>query len=128
MANTHRPYYNEIEFGAIDCTRKLKQIQKINLDFIARADAVLKSLAPRHTEILQTLAKIQLEEDDFIVSFAKWKKNCPFTSEKDLRSMTRELTDHKIIILKKHHETGKDIVMIPANQDKLKEIIAMKKK
>ena len=138
-----------MKFGVVDKTRKIKTTQGKGID-TAFMDRVLESIAPLHTEILQELAKLQLEVGkkkdsgvpskssssqsslpDF-VEYATWKEKCSkgmlISKETDLRNMMKELIDHGMIELKKNEKTYEEMVCIPVgNKGKLKEILNLGK-
>lgn len=100
-------------------------------------EKVLKSIAPKHTEILKRLGELQLSKSgdasisgdkyDF-VDYIEWKQKCfrqmIVTKESEFKKMMSELIDHKIIELKSDNVAGKDFVCIPTTRSKVKEILS----
>jgi len=123
----------------IDTEKKHKRTQQQMLDgdFTKR---ILQYLAPRHTESLQVLARMQLQLaqtqksktttplHNAGVRYEEWKQTClkemKITKESDLQSMMKELVDHGILSCWKEANTWKDIVCIQTDQSKLQEIMS----
>ena len=136
--------------GVINETRKIKAFAKNEaIDYIFM-QKVLKSIAPKHTDILRILGELQLSKssstsnsiggdttstnsnpktngNEKYVTYTEWKTQCfnkMLTSkETEFKSMMKELIDHKIIELRKDSSVGRDYVYIPASRAKVQEIL-----
>lgn len=91
---------------------------------VDRVGVVLKSLAPRHAEVVKILACLQIEADADWIPYKDWyracKAKCAVSKDTILRSFLGELQDHEIV--EKHEEC----VRIPYAAAKLQEIGGMK--
>jgi len=85
------------------------------------ASAVLKVLAylaPRHTEVLQLLASMQLKSASKTVPYGSWMNECLkkmlTASDTNLRTIMKELFDHKMIGSDKDSE-GIEQIFVPSS-------------
>jgi hypothetical protein len=105
-------------------------------------ERVIRSIAPRHAEILHQLAEMQIEKSskedlssannqpsfamDY-VEYKLWKKKCVekmiISKESDLQNMMRELVDHGILECKNDEKTCKDLVGIPIGKGQLRDLL-----
>jgi hypothetical protein len=129
--HTHRPYVKELamldDYVVKKKAEKRKVVDQVRSERVLH---VLKSLAPRYAEVLQTLARLQLdipsqEEDtwiDYIVFRDKCKAECIVTKDTQLRNFLTELVDHGLL----EHRTNEEYesVTIPYSRAKLREIMA----
>lgn len=134
--HTYRPYVVELAMLADQDVSAKKAASKQNraTEQAARVLEVLKNLAPRYGEVMQILAKLQLNElkssskspwVDYKVFRTECKSGFIIDKESKLRTLQTELTDHRLMISKT--EGPSEFVSIPYNEDKLKEIIAFKR-
>ena len=132
---TWDPYYDEIKIGIAEQSRKAKVTEIQNLDFVFM-QKVLKSVAPKHTDIIKVLAKMQLEDggkyptlsvDHDYVRLDKWQNKCfqnyDVSKTSEFQSMVKELSDHNMIQIKSVYSIGADFVCIPTSKAKVKEIL-----
>lgn len=97
---------------------------------------VLKSVAPKHTDILKELAKLQLASGKPNVSLGSfeyvnlkdWKHICCSTAfivskDSEFDSMLRELCDHHMVQRIDDISVGITYVCIPTKKDKVREIL-----
>jgi len=154
--HTHRPYIEELALlgndeDALLTGNKKRSARSKKLSMATKQEAnalqVLKNLASRHSEIMQILAQLQLNQlrsskrdksnnnnnnsnnnnsEEAWVSFKTFLSECKgrfvVSKESVLRSMQSELKDHRLIVSKT--ESNTEYVMVPFSVDKLKEIIA----
>jgi hypothetical protein len=119
-------------------TNKAKTFAKTETIDYVFMEKVLKSIAPKHTEILKRLGILQLSKASTrngdntnakydYVSYTEWRQKCfgemVVTKEADLKKMMSELIDHRIIELRTDHEAGRDFLCIPTTRNKVKEIV-----
>jgi len=100
-------------------------------------ERVIRSIAPRHAEIVHTLAEMQIDKlvslqqtaakkntsngfsqhNTFSVEYKALKEKCTekmiIHKETEFQSMINELVDHGIVECKNNDKTNKDIVGIP---------------
>jgi len=105
-------------------------------------ERVIRSIAPRHAEIVHHLAEMQLEKvqangtsntsiqtmiHQTYVEYKALKKLCTekmiINKETEFQSMIKELVDHGIVECKNDDKTYKDIVGIPLEKNQLKEVL-----
>jgi len=136
--NTFCPYYDEVKTGINDETRKIKATQRQVLDYVF-IQKVLKSIAPKHTEIIKELCKLQISKgkgdtyssigkNSYIwVNFNEWNSVCKnkmiATKADEFRSMVRELKDHGMIEYRDENSEGNSFVCIPTNMAKVLDIL-----
>ena len=100
-------------------TESSKKIKKRGIQNYGSAAAVLKVLAylaPRHTEVLQLLADLQLSRSGSI-SYHTLRDECVrkmlTATDSNLRTIMKELFDHKIIGSEKD-DNGVEQIFIPS--------------
>lgn len=126
--HTHRPYVEELAMLSDEVRKKTAKLKNQELDHADRALEVLKNLAPRHAEVVQILARLQLAQSktdgwiDYLVFRTECKSICAISKDSQLRSFLVELNDHRLIISKK--EAGAELVRVPYSEAKLHEILA----
>ena len=126
--HTHRPYVEEFAMLSDDVRKKTAKLKNQELDHADRALEVLKNLAPRHAEVVQILARLQLGQSqtdgwiDYLVFRGECKTKCAISKDSQLRSFLVELNDHRLIISKK--DNGTELVRVPYSEAKLHEILA----
>ncbi len=113
----------------------MKTKQKQVLDFVFM-QKVLKSLAPKHSQILKVLADMQISvgtgtggrdrgRDFEYVSYKDWKSKCfdkmIVKGEGEMRSILNELCDHGMIRL--HNQNQREYIYIPTSNSKVEEIL-----
>jgi Origin recognition complex subunit 2 len=141
--HTH-DYYTD-ELGMVE---KTQSNQKKSANKVAPADTelatggeqkydtqVLSHLAPRHAEVVQILARLQLDalaKDDKSLGWIPYssfrdacKAACAVAKDAQLLRFMGELQDHEMIARSKQSKI--DMVRIPHNKAGLKEIIAFKR-
>jgi origin recognition complex subunit 2 len=153
--NTHRPYVHELivlpeeEMASKNSKASRNRKNESSLEQkTGRIVQVLKNLAPRHGEVMQVLAKLQLKVlnqqqqqtsatniiassvqspttpwVDYKLFRAECKKNFLIDKDAKLRLLLTELQDHQM--LQMHYEGSSEYVCIPYTSDKLQEILAM---
>mmetsp|Transcript_1437 Transcript_1437/g.1934 ORF Transcript_1437/g.1934 Transcript_1437/m.1934 type:complete len:568 (+) Transcript_1437:110-1813(+) len=76
---------------------------------------VLYTIAPRHTEVLQVLVKLQTKQKKGDVKFQKLLQECQnqciVFADSQLRHYLTELLDHGLV--EKRHETGTEYLKVP---------------
>ena len=100
----------------------------------------LRSLAPRHTEVLKAFAQLQLNiirksksikwaHSNDCVQYKEFKekfvKEMIHSSDTDLKDIMIELRDHGIIVKKVDHDK-EDIVSIPTTRSNIKLVILLR--
>lgn len=141
--HTHRPYIEELAMLSEDVrkkTAKLKNQETLSDHAADRALEVLKNLAPRHAEVVQILARLQLLSQtealqlgqshaevwvDYLAFRTECKTKCAITKESQLRSFLVELKDHQLIISKM--EDRSELVRVPYSEAKLRDILVYKR-
>ena len=93
----------------------------------ARVVEVLKNIAPRHAEVVQILARLQLGQKqgkwvDYAVFLEQCKARYVVSKASQLQPYLMELKDHRLITSKT--EEGTEYLCIPYNNEKLQEILA----
>jgi hypothetical protein len=96
-------------------------------------ERVIRSIAPRHAEIVHQLAEMQLEKasqtgtNASFVEYKALKKTCTekmiISKESEFQSMIKELMDHGIVECKNDDKTYKDLVGIPIDKSQLRDIL-----
>lgn len=113
-----------------DTNRKLKSSHNHGTD-TAFLERVIRSLAPRHAEIVHQLAEMQLDQTSqtgslAFVEYKALKKLCTekmiINKESEFQSMIKELMDHGIVQCKIEEKTYKDLLGIPFNRSQMREI------
>ena len=117
-------------------THKTKTFaQKEAIDYVFM-EKVLESIAPKHTESLKCLAKLQLskqgnsdilgEKYDY-VEYSEWKLRCfedlVVNKEQELKKVMGELIDHRVIEKRTDASAGKDYICIPTTRKKVQDIL-----
>lgn len=133
QVHTGRPYVREFQMlAAEDSKRKkiIKSNRRMEEQQEARVMEVLKTIAPRHGEILKVLARLQWEQMD--KHNKKWVAYSPFwdecrkclvvSKESQLLPLLNELKDHRLVTTKR--ENGSEFLSIPYSNEKLREILA----
>jgi origin recognition complex subunit 2 len=139
--HTYRPYKEELamvrrgeESSSNRKSAKLKS-RRVEEEQAARVLDVLKTIAPRHAEVVQILARLQLDQSkgannddennkwvDYAVLFGACKAKYVVSKDGQLQPYVRELEDHMLIMTKT--EGGSKLVTIPYSTEKLNEILA----
>lgn len=101
--DTYRPYFEEVlALPQHNSEKKSKRIKTKYKSSVSSALAVLKCIAPRHTEVLQVLARLQNTSSSKPTSYSTLKEECVkkmlTSSDTALKGMLKELVDHKIIV------------------------------
>lgn len=133
--HTYRPYQKELVLIQRAQTRdSLYQSEQHRIrkeEQAARVLEVLQSIAPRHAEVVQILARLQIGDgnghsDNKWVEYAVFrdacKKNYVVKRESELQPYLRELQDHRLIQFEKDEQSER--LRIPYSVEKLHEIIA----
>lgn len=129
--HTHRPYVEEMAMLSEEVRKKTAKLKSQDADHADRALEVLKNLAPRHSEVVQILARLQLEQSqkdawiDYLVFRNKCKTMCAINKDSQLRSFMVELKDHGLIVSKTQDRS--ELVRVPYSEPKLREILAYKR-
>ncbi|GKY97613.1 hypothetical protein MPSEU_000719700 [Mayamaea pseudoterrestris] len=127
--HTYRPYVKELVM--LSESKKKSAIHKAELsqlERIERVEGVLELLAPRHTEVMQVLAKLQLEQtlEESWVKMPVFRKQCKnshiIAKDSGLDSFLNELTDHGLVQIDRRSESG-DFIRAPFNRAKLQQIL-----
>lgn len=97
---------------------------------------VLKSVAPKHTDILKILATMQINEgqrhsffgEEYeYVRLDQWQNKCfkdfQVSKSSEFQSMVKELSDHNMIQIRQDFNAGIDFVCIPTSKSKVQEIL-----
>ena len=126
--DTYRPYFEEVlALPQHNSEKKSKKIKTKYKSTASSALAVLQCIAPRHTEVLQVLARLQNASSSKPTSYSTLKEECVkkmlTTSDTGLRSMLRELIDHKIVVVSE----DRDPVYYIPHHFPLQEILTYKK-
>lgn len=133
--NTYQPHVNEIAMLDEGAGNKKKSRKRAGASIdpaIAESFAftVLDSLAPRHVEVVQILAGLQLhtqQQSQPWVSISALREQCVIKcavrSDEQLRAYLQELQDHFIV----EAQTKTSKVRIPYSKDKLLEILEYRK-
>ena len=113
--DTYRPYFEEVlALPQLNSEKKSKRIKTKYKSTVSSALAVLKCIAPRHTEVLQTLARLQNTSSSKPTSYSTLKEECVkkmlTSSDTSLRGMLKELIDHRIVV---KVEDERDVYYIP---------------
>ncbi|KAL7552718.1 hypothetical protein ACHAWF_015950 [Thalassiosira exigua] len=119
QVHTFRPYLEEVRhLPQAESSKKAKKIAAGELKD-GSTPAVLKVLvylAPKHTVVLQSLASLQLSSSSQSVSYQMLRGECArkmlTVSDSVLRSIMKELLDHKIMGLRKDDE-GIEQIFVP---------------
>ena len=133
QVHTGRPYVREFQMLAAEESKRKKTIKpnrRMEEQQEARVMEVLKTIAPRHGEALQVLARLQWEQMDKHSN--KWVGYSPFwnecrkclvvSKESQLLPLLNELKDHRLVTTKR--ENGSDFLNIPYSNEKIREILA----
>ena len=123
--HTHRPYVQELNLIDEDGAYKKKTARAIRSNTQEqRVLDVLRNLAPRHTEVVQLLAQLQANNNEW-VDYLKYrdrcKSACAINKDSQLRNLLTELKDHGLVVSKT--EGSNEFVQIPFSAEKLQEII-----
>jgi hypothetical protein len=87
---------------------------------------VLKSLSPRHTEVIKVLATLQSENQkpvDHKALLQNCKHKMIVSNDTALRGYLTELVDHAFVETGKITTTGSEWLRIPLSQEKIQEIM-----
>ena len=134
--HTFRPYSKEFKLlgdGTANASKKTTATgmtlrERMQAITAARALEVLEQMAPRHAEMVQTLARLQLDQPDSDwVEYKKFVNACKkekfiVTRESQMHSYLLELKEHAFIQTKVENETTS--ITIPYDDDKLREFLA----
>jgi hypothetical protein len=120
--HTHRPFLHELDLIEEDGAQKKRTERASRSDTQApRILDVLQNLAPRHTEVVKLLARLQNNKNDW-VDYLKYREQCKsacaINKDSQLRGLLRELMDHGLVISRT--EGAKEVLQIPFD---LQEII-----
>jgi origin recognition complex subunit 2 len=151
QVHTHRPYTVELTTNMLiettDVQRRTRETMRQKKESVqnARVLDVLRNLAPRHAEVVQILARLQLKQQEgkknrgggtgtgsaaagSWVAFREFSKSCQtacaVNKDTQLHLFVDELRDHGLISTKDSSE----FVRIPYQEAKLREILAFKVK
>lgn len=134
--HTYRPYDNEfimLEAGESKQKVKVKAVKTnpIAETMKARVLDILGSVAPKHAEVLQILAQLQLEQmhlnqEKCWVEYTSFRDRCKkkyiIFKEQQLGFLLDELSDHNLVQTRK--VKGVDYISIPHGNEVLAKIIA----
>ena len=130
--HTYRPYQRELVLLSDSELRKKspKAASRGEEEQNARVMEVLKNVAPRHAEVVQILAQLQLNRlKTKWVDYADFRDECKrryvVNKESQLQPFLAELEDHRLIV--SDTVDGRECVCIPYNNEKLHEILAYKR-
>ena len=123
--HTHRPFGPELNGMDEDVAqrKKTERANRTNTQAQRILD-VLQNLAPRHTEVVQLLARLQANHNDWVDYLQyreRCKSACAINKDSQLRSLLTELKDHGLVVSKT--EGSNEFVRIPFSEQKLREII-----
>jgi len=136
--HTHRPFMKELVMLPDQELRKKERKRKsIEREMLERVIGVLESLAPRHAEVLQILARLQLDLEsqsksgaatdymwiDYVKLREQCKARCVVNKDGQLRDFISELYDHGLIETKAKNGSSFDELRIPHGKKKLREIL-----
>lgn len=146
QVHTHRPYTVELTTNMLiettDVQRRTRETMRKNKESVqnARVLDVLRNLAPRHAEVVQILARLQLKQQETKkngggvaaaaatgwVAFRDFSKSCQtacaVNKDTQLHLFLDELRDHGLVSTRDSSE----FVRIPYQEAKLREILAFK--
>ena len=130
--HTRRPYVHElVTLSEEEHKRRKTSTLSETLETVQadRVVEVLRNLAPRHAEVVQILAKLQLLEEkkksawvSYQTYFTHCQRACSVGKDSQLRHFLSELNDHGLVASKM--EGSSEYVQIPYNETKLREILA----
>ena len=130
--HTHQPYVKELDMLVLPSSKsKRNQQQTVRASRVEHIESVLDSLAPRHTEVMQVLARLQLEsKDDDWVKMMAFRKQCKnehlVTKDAQLDVYLNELNDHGLINTDNRKDSG-EFIRAPFGADKLKQILTFQR-
>jgi hypothetical protein len=118
-----------------DAVRRTVQVRKRAHRRTERALAILDRLAPRVAEVLSILAHMHLERREEWIEFRTYLATCKSKfavhNDSQFRAVLTELRDHGFVVFGKPSGVAggkgavtKEMIQIPFQQEKLKEIIA----
>jgi hypothetical protein len=128
--HTYRPYVDELANGVVEDCPKANRSRKSKFPVDDLEDAnfwnVLKSLSPRHTEVIKVLATLQSENQkpvDHKALLQNCKHKMIVSNDTALRGYLTELVDHAFVETGKITTTGSEWLRIPLSQEKIQEIM-----
>jgi origin recognition complex subunit 2 len=128
--NTYRPYVDELANGVVEDCPKTNKSRRTQLPVDDLEDAsfwnVLKSLSPRHTEVIKVLATLQSENQkpvDHKALLQNCKHKMIVSNDTALRGYLTELVDHAFVETGKDATTGSEWLRIPLSREKIQEIM-----
>jgi origin recognition complex subunit 2 len=128
--HTYRPYVDELANGVVENCPKTNRSRKSKFPVDDLEDAnfwnVLKSLSPRHTEVIKVLATLQSENQkpvDHKALLQNCKHKMIVSNDTALRGYLTELVDHAFVETGKITTTGSEWLRIPLSQEKIQEIM-----
>jgi origin recognition complex subunit 2 len=141
--HTHRPYVEELttlrdqEARQLDKRSNGKKSSFFTNETTSQASSdrilrVLQNLAPRHAEVVQILARLQLDSNQDWIEYRDFcnacKKACVIAKDSQLRAFLSELTDHELIAMNTTANANRKTVRVPHPRAQLQEILAMPRK
>ena len=127
--HTYRPYQRElVSLSGMELRKKsAKATKRVEEEQNARVMEVLKNVAPRHAEVVQILAQLQLDKvNSKWVEYTDFRDECKrryvVNKESQLQPFLAELEDHRLLV--SDTVDGRECVCIPYNKNKLHEILA----
>jgi origin recognition complex subunit 2 len=131
--HTQRAYTKELGM-LFDPTKRATKCKTddVPVSKVKRVEEVLESLAPRHTEVIQVLAQMQLEltNDDEWVRMPVFRKQCKqqqlVAKDAQLDNYLNELLDHRLIEIDVRNERG-DFIRAPFGRPQLHRILTFQR-
>eukprot|EP00571_Detonula_confervacea_P007930 CAMPEP_0172313678 /NCGR_PEP_ID=MMETSP1058-20130122/20750_1 /TAXON_ID=83371 /ORGANISM="Detonula confervacea, Strain CCMP 353" /LENGTH=1016 /DNA_ID=CAMNT_0013027375 /DNA_START=84 /DNA_END=3134 /DNA_ORIENTATION=+ len=117
--HTYRPYFEEVRClpHAESSEKEMKRIISQKHGAGSAVLKVLAYLAPKHTQVLQVLANLQLSSSSYTVSYSAFRDACITkmltSSDTNLRNILKELFDHNIVASEKD-EKGSELIFVPS--------------
>jgi len=130
---TYHPYHEEVFHGSSNPASKNQKKEKVKQQSTGIQN-ILRSLAPRHAEVIKELASLQLaqfeQNGQTLIPYKTLFKNCQrnmfISSDLALRNVLRELEDHHIVEYQQQDEG--EMIYIQFDVDMLKTIIDFRRR
>lgn len=134
QVHTHRPYVKELVM--LEETKRTRSKQAATRSqALAKSktqfQGTLTSLAPRHAEAIQILARLQLSlpSNQTWVNYVEFRKqctnNCVVNKETNLATLLVDLIDHGLVQVEIKEEEELKLVTIPFERAKVKEMLRL---
>jgi origin recognition complex subunit 2 len=127
--HTHEPHVKELIMLSVPNKKGNKnKAETLQVEHIKHVEEVLELLAPRHAEVMQVLAQLQLEQklEESWVQMPVFRKQCKeshiIAKDSGLDAFLNELTDHGLVQIDRQSKTG-EFIRAPFDRFKLQQIL-----